>query len=58
MTTEKLIRKEVLDVIKRMVKPGMPVTRTVWKAAYGIVRQRAIDETIIWKQRNITIERT
>lgn len=56
MTTDKLVRKEVLDTIKRMVKPGMPVTRTVWKAAYSIVRSIAIRDTQAWKKQYITIE--
>lgn len=56
MTTDKLVRKEVIELVKRMVKPGAPVTRTVWKAAYGMVRSQAIRDTQAWKDKYITIE--
>jgi len=56
MTTDKLVRREVLLEIKRRVKPGAAVTKRTWKEAYDHVRQIAIDETILWKHRHITIE--
>ncbi len=56
MTTDKLVRQEVLSEIKRRVKPGAAVTKRTWKEAYDHVRQIAIDETILWKHRHITIE--
>lgn len=56
MTTDKTVRREVLLEIKRRVKPGASVTKRTWKEAYDHVRQIAIDETILWKHRHITIE--
>lgn len=56
MTTDTRVRQIVLDVVKKLVRPGSPVTRTVWKAAYGIVRDEAIRETVAWKDKYITIE--
>jgi hypothetical protein len=56
MTTDKTVRREVLLEIKRRVKPGAAVTKRTWKEAYDHVRQIAIDETILWKHRFITIE--
>jgi hypothetical protein len=57
MTTHEGVPAEVLKESKKMVNPGCPVSRKMWKIAYGIVRDRAIDETRVWKQKHITIER-
>jgi len=57
MTTNEGVPAEVLKESKRMVNPGLPVSRKMWKIAYDIVRDRAIDETRLWKRNNITIER-
>lgn len=56
MSTDTRVRKIVLDVVRKLVRPGSPVTRTVWKAAYAIARDEAIRETIAWKKQYITIE--
>lgn len=56
MTMDKSIRQEVISLIKMLVKPGAPVTRTAWKVAYGMVRTKAIRETEAWKKEYITIE--
>lgn len=56
MTKDSSVTKEVLNVIKRRVEPGHPVTRKEWKFAYTIVRVNAIADTLIWKQKYITIK--
>lgn len=58
MTTDISVKRAVLATVKRIVKPGAPVTKTVWKAAYNIVRISAIEETKEWKRKYITIEET
>ena len=57
MTKTEGVTKLVMDEIKRRVAPGTPVTRRAWKDAYTAVRNRAIDTTILWLDKNITIER-
>ena len=58
MTTDASVKRAVLHKVKQILKPGFPVTRTVWKAAYAIVRTNAIKETVEWKRQYITIEET
>ena len=58
MTTDDSVKKLVLETVKRIIKPGSPVTKTVWKAAYAITRCDAIKDTQAWKRKFITIERT
>jgi hypothetical protein len=58
MTTDESVRKEVIGWIKRMVKPGNQVTKRDWKIAYQVARREAIRETLLWKQKYITIERS
>lgn len=58
MTTDASIKRAVIEKVKQIVKPGTPVTRTVWKAAYAIVRLDAIEDTKEWKRKYITIERS
>lgn len=58
MTTDPEVKREVLMMVKKMVRPGQPVGRRIWKEAYDMVRQGAIQDTILWKRLNITIEET
>lgn len=56
MTIDEGVKKLVLNEIKRMVKPGTPITKRMWKFAYDSVRAQAIVETARWKQKFITVE--
>ena len=58
MTTDPSVKQNVVLQAKRMVKPGCPITRGIWKAAYEIVRLNEIEFIRNWKQKYITIERT
>ena len=57
MTTDNQVKKAVLDQIKRMVNPGCAVSPAMFKVAYKIVRTQAIADTLLWKQKFITIEK-
>lgn len=57
MTNDRHIKAEVLRTVRKTLEPGRPVTAKAWKMAYDLVRAQAIADTIMWKQRNITIER-
>ena len=56
MTTNEGVKQEVMNEIKRRVKPGTPITQRMWKFIYQTVRAHAIVETVKWKQKYITIE--
>ena len=56
MTKDAGVKRNVLDLIKKMVRPGQIVTKKLWREAYNIVRHDAIDEIVEWKRKHITIE--
>ena len=58
MTNSTDVKAEVLRMVRKTMEPGYPVTPKAWRMAYDMVRAQAIADTIMWKQCNITIERT
>lgn len=58
MTNDTSVKRNVMLRVKRMVRPGQIVNKTMWRAAYAIERIDAIKRTILWKQTHITIEDT
>lgn len=58
MTQDPEVKREVLMMVKKMVRPGQPVGRRIWREAYEMVRRNAIQDTILWKRLYITIEET
>ena len=58
MTTNADVKQRVLERVKQIARPGQPITKTLWKTVYNMVRLDAIAETKAWKRKYITIEET
>lgn len=58
MTSKEGVSREVFNMIRKLTPVGQPVSKTMIKRAYDIVRNIAIRDTIAWKQNFMTIERS
>jgi hypothetical protein len=56
MQPKKEVNIQVLKLL-RDTHGDKAISPREWRTAYAIVREKAIAQTILWKQSNITIER-